>query len=68
MAALDEVMPIYRHRERHETTIQAPPAEVWRALLAVTSGELPLSRLLMGVRSIPGRLVADPRDPKAPCP
>lgn len=56
MAALDEVLPVYRHRERHEKTIQAPTVEVWRALLAVTAQELPLSSLLMGIRSIPQRL------------
>ncbi len=68
MPALDEVMPVYRHRERHERTIQAPPAEVWRALLAVTSGELQLSRLLMGVRSIPERLVGGSKRPEGPLP
>ncbi|HEX2646661.1 MAG TPA: hypothetical protein VHO95_05510 [Candidatus Dormibacteraeota bacterium] len=56
MAALDDVLPIYRHRERHERTIVAPPADVWSALLAVSANDLPLSRFLMGIRSIPGRL------------
>ncbi|HKW69227.1 MAG TPA: hypothetical protein VJP81_01475 [Candidatus Dormibacteraeota bacterium] len=53
---LDEFMPVYRHRERHQRTIAAQPVEVWRAMLALTDRELPLSRFLMGVRSIP-RLV-----------
>ena len=57
MAALDDVLPVYRYRERHEKTIQAPPVEVWRALLAVTARELPLSRILMGIRSIPQGLI-----------
>lgn len=56
MAALDEVLPVYRHRERHERAIAAPPTDVWGALLEVTAAELPLSRFLMGVRSIPQRL------------
>ena len=46
-------MPVYRHRERHQRTITAAPNGVWDALLAVTFRELPLSRFLMGVRSIP---------------
>lgn len=54
---LDEFMPVYRHRERHQRTIAAAPNAVWDALLAVTFRELPLSRLLMGVRSIPSRVL-----------
>lgn len=54
---LDEFMPVYRHRERHQRTITAAPNAVWDALLAVTFRELPLSRFLMGVRSIPRRVL-----------
>jgi hypothetical protein len=57
MAALDEVLPVYRHRERHQRTIPAQPADVWQALLAITTDDLPLSRFLMGVHSIPQRLL-----------
>ena len=53
MAALDEVLPVYRHRERHQRTVAASPAEVWKALLALKADELPLSRVLIGLRSIP---------------
>ena len=56
MAALDEVLPVYRHRERHERSIAASPAAVWRAMLEVTAAELPLSRLLMDIRSVPQSL------------
>lgn len=61
MATLDELMPAFRHRERHSRTIGAPPEVVWNAMLAVTASELPLSRLLMGIRSLPQR-VAGRRD------
>jgi len=60
MAVLDEVLPVYRHLERHHRTVAAPPAEVWKALLAVSAKELPLSRLLMGVRSIPRVFLGKP--------
>ena len=36
--------------------INAAPAKVWDAVLALTPRELPLSNLLMGVRSIPRRV------------
>ena len=60
MDALDGVLPVYRHRERHERTVAAPPIRVWSALLAVTWTELTLSRLLMGIRSIPARILGGP--------
>ncbi len=61
MAALDQLMPVFRHRERHSRTIDAAPDAVWDAMLAVTASEVPLSRLLMGIRSLPPR-VAGRRD------
>lgn len=56
MSALDEVLPAYRFRERHQRTIAATPDVVWAALLTMTPEELPLSRLLMGIRSLPAWL------------
>ncbi len=56
LSALDEVVPLYRFRERHETIIAAPPERVWSALLSITPQDLPLSRLLMGVRGLPAWL------------
>ncbi len=55
-AVLDEVLPTYRHRERHGAAIAAPPERVWDALHAVTVRELALSRLLMAIRTLPTRL------------
>ena len=60
MAALDEVLPVYRHRERQQRTIAASPAEVWKALLALKADELPLSRVLIGLRSIPRVFLGQP--------
>jgi hypothetical protein len=54
--ALDEILPVYRFRERHTRTIGAPPEVVWSALLAITGQDLPLSRLLMGIRGLPARI------------
>ena len=55
-APLDDVLPVYQHRERHAISIAASPGEVWKALLAVTVGELRLSRTLMALRTLPARL------------
>ncbi len=57
IAPLDDFMPTYRHRERHQRTIAAPPDVVWDAILSITDHELPLSRFLMGVRSMPRVIV-----------
>lgn len=54
--ALDEILPTFRFGERHEKTIAAPPERVWRALLTITAQDLPVSRLLMGIRGLPARI------------
>jgi hypothetical protein len=55
-AVLDDVLPVYRHRERHATQIAAAPEAVWSALHAVSSIDLRLTRLLTGIRALPQRL------------
>jgi hypothetical protein len=56
LSALDDVLPVYRFRERHARNIGATPDVVWSALLATTPQDIPLSRLLMGIRSVPAWL------------
>jgi hypothetical protein len=55
-AVLDDVLPAYRHRERHTTQIAAAPEAVWSALHAVSAGELRLTRVLTTIRALPARL------------
>jgi hypothetical protein len=66
---LDRLVPSFQAVERHSTTIAAAPDRVWAALSQVSTGELRVFRLLMGVRALPGRLVRSPRarfDPDEP--
>jgi len=58
---LDRLVPTFQAVERHSATIAAAPDQVWAALAQVTTGELRLFRVLMGVRVLPGRLVRSPR-------
>jgi Protein of unknown function (DUF2867) len=55
-AVLDDVLPVYRHRERHATQIAAPPEAVWSALHAISAGDLRLTRALTSIRALPARL------------
>jgi hypothetical protein len=55
-AVLDDVLPAYRHRERHTTQIAAAPEAVWSALHAVSAGELRLTRLPTTIRALPAWL------------
>jgi hypothetical protein len=55
-AVLDEVLPAYRHRERHATQVAAGPEAVWGALQAVSAGDLRLTRVLTTIRALPARL------------
>ena len=55
-AALDDVLPVHRHRERHATQIAAAPEVVWSALHAVSAGDLRLTRMLTMIRALPTRL------------
>ncbi len=55
-AVLDDVLPVYRHCDRHTTHIGTPPEVVWSALHAVSNHDLRLTSLLMSVRTLPTRL------------
>jgi hypothetical protein len=55
-AALDDVLPAYRHRERHAMQIAAAPDAVWSALHTLASRDLRLTRLLTTIRALPARL------------
>lgn len=48
---LDRLLPSYDFRTRYTRVIAAPPEAVWKALFAVTADELPVTRLLMRIRS-----------------
>jgi hypothetical protein len=60
---IDEVLPRYEAREVHELFVAAPTPAVYRALEALTLGETPLFRALMGVRALPARLARSGRRP-----
>ncbi|HEY5990265.1 MAG TPA: hypothetical protein VIV12_28350 [Streptosporangiaceae bacterium] len=49
---IDRLLPLYDFRTRYTREINAPPGDVWDALHAVTAAELPMSRLLMSIRSL----------------
>jgi hypothetical protein len=48
---LDDILPGAAHRTRYATTVRATPEATWAALHEVTAGELPLTRLLLAVRT-----------------
>jgi hypothetical protein len=52
---LDSIMPVYEAQEVHSTYVEAPPAGVYGAVLAVTPGETALARPFFWVRTLPGR-------------
>ena len=53
---LDEIVPVWEFDERHETRVRASPAEVERAIRAVTAREIRLFGLLTWLRNprLPG--------------
>ncbi|HEV2775511.1 MAG TPA: hypothetical protein VGV90_07970 [Solirubrobacteraceae bacterium] len=53
---LDDILPAPQFSERHELRIAAPPAAVWAALLEIRLADGQISRTLMGIRLLPGRL------------
>ena len=48
---IDELLPGWDFRSRYDRKIAAEPAQVWAALHTVTYRELPLTKLLMSVRT-----------------
>ena len=55
-ALLESIMPIYDVQEVHSTHVDAPPANAYAAILAVTPGETALARPFLWVRTLPGRV------------
>ena len=71
MSVLDDLLPQYDFGERHSTVVAATPAEALAAVKSATPREMPLTRILFALRSLPalvsrGRgLPDDPRRPLA---
>jgi hypothetical protein len=53
--ALDELLPAFDVRQRHETAIAAPPERVFTALRAVTLSDMPLVTMLFRARGLATR-------------
>jgi hypothetical protein len=53
---IDRVLPDYQYRGRASVLIHASPAEIFRALRAVTLAEMPLAYALGTIRYLPGLL------------
>lgn len=54
---IDRFLPAYRWNEVHAIDIAAPPGAVLDAVRAVTAREMPLVRLLLRMRALPGRIL-----------
>jgi hypothetical protein len=59
-STLDRFLPGYRHNEVHETVIAASPERVLQAVEELTVKEMPLTVILMGLRTLPARLLGRP--------
>ena len=55
-ALLESIMPAYDVQEVHSTHVDAPPANAYAAILAVTPGETALARPFLWVRTLPSRV------------
>lgn len=56
MALIDEFLPRWQFRERHERTMDASPAQVARELRHVNLADSPLIAPLFALRALPARL------------
>lgn len=54
---IDHFMPEYHFNEVHSIRIQAPPDRIFRAIQAVTPGEVRWLHTLFWIRSLPARIV-----------
>ncbi|HEV2033363.1 MAG TPA: hypothetical protein VGU71_04070 [Candidatus Dormibacteraeota bacterium] len=65
--AIDGVLPEYQFVERHRIVVHASREAVWRALHEVGAGELVITRVLFGLRTLPARVAgARPRSNHGP--
>ena len=53
MSLLDAVLPAPDHATRRAVTVRAPAKVVFAAVESVSAGDLPVMRILMGVRMLP---------------
>jgi hypothetical protein len=60
---IDDFLPDWDERERHETTVAAPPERVESELRALTERDLPLTRALFAIRTVLSR---EHRDTEVP--
>ncbi len=49
---LDDLIPAAHFSERHRRVIAAPPERVWAALQELRTSDLPVTRILMAIRSL----------------
>ncbi len=56
LSLLDTFLPSFDQHNAYVAVIHASPTQVHTALRTVTTDELPISRLLMMIRALPGRL------------
>src|SRR3954449_6606419 len=64
---IDDWLPRFDEREFHAREIDAPPAAVESALRALRPTDLPLTRLLLALRTLPGLFSGRrPRTPSRP--
>jgi hypothetical protein len=57
---IDEWLPSYDETEVHSAEMPAPAQAVEAAVRGLTASDLPLTRLLMSARTLPGRLAGRP--------
>jgi hypothetical protein len=62
VTALNAALPRWERRERHNRWIDAEPAAVWAALVALRAEDVPVTRLLFRLRGVVGG-GPDPRVP-----